>query len=170
MAHFVPIDRCSDAVTQSLLRAVADAKETDWGGSLTVQRRIAVPKGAFDSCPKIAFVIDKFVKPHRMYIQRLAPHTFYNWHKDDQRTAALVMALNITPDSYTLFGEDPVDTFISSLEKLDYEANTMYVMNAARLHGGVNLTNDFRYLVNLSISAPFHMPAVLKSLSEKFGV
>jgi hypothetical protein len=169
--YFKEFEILTQPTMDSLWSVVNNASPTDWYRVVShLEWTLRIPASIFDDNPRTKMLIDNFVEPDRLYIQRLEPNTSYYWHRDYDRNVAMTLGLNCFSDSYTLFGERLNFSLgpghIPNIKPLKYNPNTMYLFNSAMWHTGINLSNEMRYLVSISFTKPFSMNDAIKFLDE----
>lgn len=164
-----PVEVCKPETRALLLSKARSAAPSDWWReNATVEWRIRTCPEDFAGNPVVEAVLQEFVNPQRMYIQRLGPQTSYMWHSDYVRDASLNMGLNAFGDSYTLYGERE-DSHYKNLTPLRYQPDTLYCCNGAHPHCGINFTDEVRYLVSISVDRPARVEDVLAFVEGLIG-
>ncbi len=169
---FYPFETIQQTTMTKIWNIVNTAKPEDWWRENNkVEWRLSLPYDTFVDDPKSNCLIQRFVSPHRLYVQRLEPRTSYNWHLDYARTVSICMCLNELKDSFTLFANkqtdnDPFHWF--NLEPLYYEENTVYLIDGQLPHTGINLSYNTRYLVSISLNGYVTLSSIIKYLNQKF--
>lgn len=167
--YYLKMEICSDETVNKLWEFINNAKTDDWwrdDGNL--EWRLRIPSEIFDNTIQIKWILSKFVGPYRCYVQRLEPNTCYNWHTDSNRNASLSMCLNVYDKSFTVFGQPAQGYHIRDMHPLYYNKNTMYLVDGAKPHCGLNFSNETRYLVSISITRPITFAIMFKLLRQQF--
>jgi hypothetical protein len=152
---FEEYEICNEETISKLWNLINNSTPQDWWReSDLVEWRISIPPDTFDKDIKTTALINKFVAPNRMFIQRLEPRTSYNWHMDYERNSSLTMCLNQFDSSLTLFSENRENQHFCELKPLYYKPSTMYLFNGSEWHCGINYSNEIRYLVSISMTRP----------------
>lgn len=88
-----------------------------------------------------------------VYILKMAPGTFYKWHKDSRRGAAINCLLQHQV-SHCLFTEvNPYETKRKfPVHELVYEPDTYYIFDTQQWHCVINI-QDFRYMLSVEFKA-----------------
>lgn len=117
-------------------------------------------KNAFDVAPVPMFIvetdqticslIDRFKA--QPVILKMNPMTFYRFHIDEFRHAALNLLVDGW-DSETFYGEATDNEELMSISKLEYEADSMYLLNTRLPHCVINRQNH-RYVFSLGFNYP----------------
>jgi hypothetical protein len=167
--YYKDLEVCSDETINSLWQAINNAKTDDWWRvSVKHEWRISISPDIFANDAITKAVMDEFVEPDRCYIQRLEPNTCYNWHTDYNRFTSLTMCLNVYDKSFSVFGQPAQGFHIRDMHPLYYKKNTMYLIDGTKPHCGLNFSNETRYLVSMSVSAPATFIKTLGFLKDKF--
>lgn len=82
-------------------------------------------------------------------IIKMNPMTWYNWHTDEIRNAAINFLIE-GYDSKCFFGNQQ-DKYNFNLTELAYDPNSMYLFNVHSTHAVMNLS-ETRYLLSISFS------------------
>ena len=168
MYHYA-YEKFSPITMQRIWDIINSAKPEDWWRENNlVEWRISLPHDIFSEDPKTNAIVQEFVKPGRLYVQRLEPKTSYFWHRDYARDTSITMGMNVFEKSFTLFGGPMQYKHIHDLEPLYYEPDTAYLIAGNKLHCGINLSDEMRYLLSVSISQPATMESMIEWLKEKF--
>lgn len=164
---FYEYETCTDNTISKLWDLINNAKSEDWWReNNSVEYRINITPNVFEGNPKTQALINEFVLPHRMFIQRLEPRTSYNWHTDYARNASLTLCLNQTENSLTLFAERREVNHFCELRPLYYKPNTMYLFNGSRWHCGINYSDETRYLISISLTQPATIDTAINFISK----
>lgn len=167
--YYLKLETCTDNTISQLWDILNNAKPDDWWRENNfVEWRVNASPSIFANDIQTKYILDTCVESRRCYIQRLEPNSCFNWHTDYNRDASLTMCLNVYDRSYTLFGQEVQGTHIRDLHPLYYQKNTMYLIDGTKPHCGINLSTETRYLVSMSLTRPYTLPVVLRSLKEKF--
>jgi hypothetical protein len=165
--YFTEIESCSTTTMQKLWDVINNASDNDWWRKeIKHEWRLSITPDIFDTCPKTKAILNKFVEPHRLYIQRLEPHTCYNWHIDYNRNTSLTLCMNVFENSFSIFGAPKVGFHIPDIVPLHYKPNMMYLIDGSQLHTGLNFSDETRYLVSMSVTRPTNMKMVLFYLNH----
>jgi hypothetical protein len=164
---FYEYEICTDNTISKLWELINNSKPDDWWReNNSVEYRINITPNVFEDNPKTQALINEFVLPHRMFIQRLEPRTSYNWHIDYARNASLTLCLNQTENSLTLFAERKEVNHFCELRPLYYKPNTMYLFNGSQWHCGINYSDETRYLISISLTKPTTIDNALNFISK----
>jgi len=171
--YFKEFETLTQQTMDSLWSMLNDASPDDWYRIVNhVEWALRIPASIFNDNPKTKMLIDNFVEPERLYIQRLEPNTSYHWHRDYDRNASMSVLLNCFDNSYTLFGDKNNKSLgpghIPNIKPLKYKPNSMYLFNGSEWHTGFNFSNEMRYLVSISFTRPFTMNDAIKFLDSNF--
>ena len=171
MLLFQEYEICTDETISKLWSLINNSKPEDWWRENSlVEWRINIPPGTFNNDIKTSALINNFVEPSRMIIQRLEPRTSYNWHIDYARNSSLSVCLNQNENSLTLFSERKENNHYCELRPLYYKPNTMYLFNGSKWHCGINYSDETRYLVSISLSRPASIEDAANFLKQNFIV
>ena len=170
MMLFQEYETCTNETISKLWTLINNSKPEDWWReNEAVEWRIRIPVVTFNGNPKTEALINKFVDPSRMYIQRLEPRTSYNWHLDYSRNASLTLCLNQFENSFTLFSEERSINHFRELRPLYYKPNSMYLFSGSNWHCGINYSNETRYLISVSLTRPTTIDDALNFLKQNFS-
>ena len=154
---------------QKIWNIINNSKSSDWWReNPTVEWKISLPYDIFEDDPKSKRLVQEFVEPNRLYIQKLEPKTSYFWHIDYARYTSITMGLNEFENSYTLFGGPREGNHIPNLDPLRYKPNHAYLTDGSKLHCGVNLSNQTRYLLSVSLTKPANLKSTIEFLKTNF--
>jgi hypothetical protein len=168
---FYEYENCSNETISKLWDLINNSNPEDWWReNNTVEYRINLTADVFDGNPKTQALINEFVQPHRMFIQRLEPRTSYNWHIDYARNASLTLCLNQTENSQTLFAERREVNHFYDIKPLYYKPNTMYLFNGSKWHCGINYSDETRYLISVSLTRPATIDSAIDFLNQNFSI
>jgi len=167
--YYYEYETLSQNTMKKLWDIINNASPEDWWREANhVEWKLSVPYDTFVEDPKTQALITKFVEPTRLYIQRLEPKTCYNWHIDYARYTSITMGMNVFEDSMTLFGGPREYGHIPNLDPLYYTPDSVYLIDGSLLHCGLNLSNQTRYLLSLSLTPPTTMQIAIGFLKEQF--
>lgn len=171
--YFKEFETLTQPTIDSLWSMIHNASPDDWYRVVShIEWTLRIPASIFNDNPKTKMLIDNFVEPERLYIQRLEPNTSYHWHRDYDRDASMSVLLNCFDNSYTLFGDKNNKSLgpghIPNIKLLNYKPNAMYLFNGTEWHTGFNFTNEMRYLISISFTRPFSMNDAIKFLDSHF--
>jgi hypothetical protein len=164
---FQEYETCTEETINKLWALINNSRPEDWWReNKSVEWRIRIPPETFKGNLKTEALIDKFVEPPRMYIQRLEPRTSYNWHQDYARNASISISLNQFNNSLTLFAERREVNHFCEISPLYYKFGTMYLFNGSKWHCGINYSEETRYLISVSLTRPATIDNALDFLKK----
>ena len=171
--YYLDYETLKETTISKLWDAVNNASDSDWHRDRAdVEWRICIPKSIFAEDPKTSALIEKFVNPNRVFIQRLEAKTSYAWHIDYPRKASLSVCLNCFDNSYTLFGEKSNKSLgpnhIPNLDPLFYTPRSMYLFSGNKWHTGINLSDETRYLISITLTEPTSINDAIEFLKTQF--
>jgi len=122
----------------------------------------AVPRFVVESDATIVKLMERF--DARPAILKMNPMTFYRFHIDEFRNAALNLLVEGW-DSETFYGEPTDNEEIMSISQLVYEPNCMYLLNTKKPHSVINKNNP-RYVFSLGFNDPLTYEQVVEFCKE----
>jgi hypothetical protein len=159
----------SEKTIQRIWDIINNAKPEDWWREkMGVEWRLSLPHNIFENDYKTNILIQKFVEPHRLYVQRLEAHTSYDWHTDYARDTSITLCLNELIRSMTIFSEHKSiksPTHWPNIMPLRYQKNGLYLIDGSKPHTGINFSDNIRYLVSVSLSRRMNLGKAVRYLN-----
>lgn len=122
-----------------------------------------VPKSITETDPTVTKLIERFnAQP---VILKMNPMTFYRFHVDEFRNAALNLLVDGW-DSETFYGEPTDNEELTALTALTYEQEYFFLLNTGKPHCVINRNNP-RYVFSLGFNDPLTYDMVVNFCREK---
>lgn len=154
---------------ERIWQIVNEASPEDWWReNRNVEWRVSLPHDIFSEDPKTNLLVQNFVQPDRLYVQKLEPKASYGWHTDYARDTSITMCLNELEKSFTVWAakktqENPNHYF--NVQPLYYIENGAYLIDGSEPHTGFNFSNNTRYLVSVSLTRPMNLAKAIEFLN-----
>ena len=79
-----------ESTIKKIWNIVDNASSSDWWRENNyVEWRVSLPHNIFEDDNISNRLVQEFVEPSRLYVQRLEPKTCYNWHADYNRFTSI---------------------------------------------------------------------------------
>lgn len=79
-----------------------------------------------------------------------------------------MLGMNVFKESFTLFKKSSYLNHFN-IDILYYKPNYAYIVDVSKVHCGVNLSNETRYLLSVSLTRPVTVESTVEYINKNFA-